>query len=69
MRMEHYREAGADVLFVESPQSEEEMAAITPRLKAPTLANMVEGGRTPILPAARLEALGFRLAIYPNSLT
>jgi 2-methylisocitrate lyase-like PEP mutase family enzyme len=68
-RMERYREAGADVLFVESPQSEEEMAAITPRLKAPTLANMVEGGRTPILPAARLEALGFRLAIYPNSLT
>jgi 2-methylisocitrate lyase-like PEP mutase family enzyme len=68
-RMERYREAGADVLFVESPQSEEEMAAITPRLKAPTLANMVEGGRTPILPAARLEALGFRIAIYPNSLT
>jgi 2-methylisocitrate lyase-like PEP mutase family enzyme len=66
-RMEHYREAGADVLFVESPQSEEEMAAITPRLKAPTLANMVEGGRTPILSRPELENLGFKLAIFPAS--
>ncbi|MFP4273564.1 MAG: oxaloacetate decarboxylase [Paracoccaceae bacterium] len=64
-----YAEAGADVIFVESPESREEMSAINARLDAPTLANMVEGGRTPVLPAAELEALGYRLAIYPNSLT
>ena len=39
------------------------------RLGAPCLANMVEGGRTPVLPFPRLEQLGFKLAIYPNSLT
>lgn len=64
-----YAEAGADVIFVESPESRDEMTAINARIDAPTLANMVEGGRTPVLPAAELEALGYRLAIYPNSLT
>jgi carboxyvinyl-carboxyphosphonate phosphorylmutase len=64
-----YAEAGADVIFVESPESREEMAAIHDRIDVPTLANMVEGGRTPILPTAELEALGYRIAIYPNSLT
>jgi 2-methylisocitrate lyase-like PEP mutase family enzyme len=65
-----YREAGADVIFVESPQSEAELAEIGRAFPGvPLLANMVEGGRTPILPAARLQALGFRLAIYPNALT
>lgn len=65
-----YREAGADVLFVESPESEAEMARICETFAGtPTLANMVEGGRTPFLPAGRLESLGYRLAIFPNSLT
>jgi 2,3-dimethylmalate lyase len=64
-----YLEAGADVLFVESPESREEMRAINARIPAPTLANMVEGGRTPFLPADDLVALGYRIAIYPNSLT
>ena len=68
-RAEAYREAGADVVFVESPESREEMRAINARIAAPTLANMVEGGRTPNLPAAELAALGYRVAIYPNSLT
>jgi len=70
-RMERYLAAGADIAFVESPESEAEMAAIHARLgpKVPTLANMVEGGRTPLLPAARLQALGFRIAIWPNALT
>ncbi len=68
-RAERYLQAGADVLFVESPQSAAELATVAKRLKAPCLANMVEGGRTPILPAPELDALGFRLAIYPNSLT
>lgn len=64
-----YAEAGADVLFVESPESEDEMRAINARLDRPTLANMVEGGRTPFLPAARLSRLGYAIAIFPNSLT
>jgi len=68
-RAEAYREAGADILFVESPENRDEMRLINERLDAPTLANMVEGGRTPFLPASELAALGYRLAIYPNSLT
>ena len=64
-----FAEAGADVVFVESPESEEEMARVARTIPVPTLVNMVEGGRTPLLPAKELEALGFRLAIYPNSLT
>ncbi len=69
-RAERYAEAGADVLFVESPQSVEELAAIGRAFRGvPLLANMVEGGRTPLLPAAELERLGFRLVIFPNALT
>lgn len=60
-----YAEAGADILFVESPESEGEMARICAELPKPALANMVEGGRTPILPRSRLEALGYAIAIYP----
>jgi 2-methylisocitrate lyase-like PEP mutase family enzyme len=69
-RAQVYREAGADVIFVESPQSEAELAEVGRSFAGtPLLANMVEGGRTPILPASQLQALGFSLAIYPNALT
>jgi carboxyvinyl-carboxyphosphonate phosphorylmutase len=61
--------AGADVIFVESPESAAEMRAICAAIPAPTLANMVEGGRTPILPQAELAELGYKIAIYPNALT
>ncbi|HXZ16979.1 MAG TPA: isocitrate lyase/PEP mutase family protein [Roseiarcus sp.] len=61
-----YAAAGADVLFVESPESEDEMAAIGCELKdKPLLANMVEGGRTPMVSNARLAELGYAVAIYP----
>jgi len=60
-----YREAGADVVFVESPESPEEMERIGQEIDAPLLANNVEGGRTPILPAARLKEIGYNIAIYP----
>jgi 2-methylisocitrate lyase-like PEP mutase family enzyme len=61
-----YAEAGADIVFIESPESEAEMAAIGGAgIGRPLLANMVEGGRTPILPAARLQTLGYAMAIYP----
>ncbi len=63
------REAGADVIFVESPESVEEMRRVTREVSGPALSNQVEGGRTPLLPAAELQALGFAIAIYPNSIT
>jgi 2-methylisocitrate lyase-like PEP mutase family enzyme len=57
--------AGADVVFVESPESEEEMKRIAGEIDAPLFANMVNGGRTPILSADRLKELGFSIAIHP----
>ena len=70
-RADAYLAAGADILFVESPEDEAEMRTICNHLsgRAPTLANLVEGGRTPILPAAHLEEIGFKVAIFPNALT
>jgi 2,3-dimethylmalate lyase len=64
-RGEAYAKAGADILFIESPESEEEMARIGRHFDVPLIANMADGGRTPILPRARLEALGYRIAIFP----
>ena len=65
-RAELYLRAGADVLFVESPESTDEMRRIGATFKGvPLLANMVEGGRTPILSKAELENLGYRIAIFP----
>ena len=64
-RGEAYAKAGADILFIESPESEEEMARIGRHFDLPLLANMADGGRTPILPRQRLEELGYRIAIFP----
>lgn len=64
-RAEAYAEAGADVLFVESPESVEEMQRIGRTLDRPLVANMVEGGRTPVLSQADLEAIGYKIAIFP----
>jgi 2-methylisocitrate lyase-like PEP mutase family enzyme len=64
-RAEAYLNAGADLLFIESPESVEEMERIGRTFDAPLVANMVEGGRTPILDAATLQKLGYRLAIFP----
>jgi len=64
-RGEAYTRAGADILFIESPESEAEMARIGRHFDVPLLANMADGGRTPILPKARLEELGYRIAIFP----
>lgn len=67
-RGQAFAEVGVDVVFVESPRSEEELERIGKAIPKPLLANMVETGLTPILPAGRLEALGFSLAIYPGAL-
>ncbi len=64
-RAQLYKQAGADVIFVESPESEDELARIGRELEPPLLANMVEGGRTPIVSAERLAELGFAIAIHP----
>ena len=64
-RAEAYANAGADVLFIESPESIEEMRTIGARFDLPLVANMVEKGRTPVLAKAELESIGYRLAIFP----
>ena len=64
-RAEAYARAGADILFVESPESEEEMRQIGRSFDVPVLANMVERGRTPVLSRAELESIGYKMAIFP----
>jgi 2-methylisocitrate lyase-like PEP mutase family enzyme len=61
-----YREAGADMLFVEAPTSEKEIAEIAKSVSGWKLINMFEGGKTPLLPVSRLEALGYHLVIIPS---
>lgn len=65
-RASAYLEAGADVIFVEAPTTEAEIEAIAKRLPGWKLINMFEGGKTPLLPAPRLEALGYHLVIIPS---
>jgi 2-methylisocitrate lyase-like PEP mutase family enzyme len=65
-----YREAGADLLFVEAPKTREDLNRIVSALgkTAPLMANIVEGGKTPPLSAAELEAIGFALVIFPGGI-
>lgn len=62
-----YAEAGADILFIEAPTDLEQMRKITSTIKTHHIANMVEGGKTPILPNSELEKIGFKIAIYANA--
>ena len=64
-RMEAAREAGADASFVEAPGNMEQLAEIGRRAPPPIVANMIEGGKTPLLPQAELAELGFALIVYP----
>lgn len=64
-RAEAYAKAGADILFVESPESEEEMRRIGQSFDVPLVANMVEKGRTPVLTRDELAAIGYKIAIFP----
>jgi 2-methylisocitrate lyase-like PEP mutase family enzyme len=65
-----YGEAGADLLFVEAPKTRDDLARMAGALRgrAPLMANMVEGGKTPPLSAAELEAIGFALVIFPGGI-
>ncbi len=69
-RAKAYTDAGADMLFVEAPQTPEQQQALGAAFagKVPLLANMVEGGRTPLKPADELHKLGFRFIIYPGAM-
>jgi methylisocitrate lyase len=62
-----FAKLGVDAIFVEAPQSEEELAEIPQRLPGvPLLVNVFKGGKTPMLPVERLQAMGYRIAIYPS---
>jgi len=65
-----YREAGADMLFIEAPRQRDELGHIAKEVggKVPLMANMVEGGKTPIVPAAELQELGFAFVIFPGGI-
>ncbi|MDE1843096.1 MAG: isocitrate lyase/PEP mutase family protein, partial [Thaumarchaeota archaeon] len=62
-----YKKIGADAIFVEAPKTVEEMKKIGRSIKAPLVANMIEGGATPVLPAKELHKMGFNLILYPLS--
>ena len=66
-RAEAFIKAGADMTFVEAPQSEEELRAIASRLSVPQVANMVVGGKTPLTTKASLHEMGFSLVLYANT--
>ena len=63
-----YEEAGADIVFLEAPTTMEELKVAAGSFGVPTMANMIEGGKTPFLSTDELEELGFRIAAYPHSL-
>jgi 2-methylisocitrate lyase-like PEP mutase family enzyme len=65
-RVNAYLEAGADVGFVEAPQTVEELRIVGRDVRGPALVNVFEGGKTPMLGAQELEDMGFRLGIYPS---
>jgi 2-methylisocitrate lyase-like PEP mutase family enzyme len=69
-RAHAYHQAGADVLFIEAPQTQEQMSQLGQTFagRIPLLANMVEGGKTPLKSAAELAALGFKLVIFPGAM-
>ena len=67
-RCQAFADIGADITFLEAPQSESEMIALCQAIPGPKMANLVEGGETPLLPPARLEEIGFKIAAYPLTL-
>jgi methylisocitrate lyase len=66
-RGNRYAEAGADIIFIEAPPSVEDMRRVCREVKAPMSANMVEGGKTPILTARELQDIGYSIATFPLS--
>src|SRR5918995_3785291 len=60
-----FREVGADITFLEAPTNEAEMRRYCADVDGPKMANLIEGGKTPLLPPAQLEAIGYAIAVYP----
>jgi 2-methylisocitrate lyase-like PEP mutase family enzyme len=67
-RIREFAAAGADILFLEAPKTEREMRAFCDGVAGPKMANMLEGGATPVLPPQELGAMGFKIALYPIDL-
>lgn len=67
-RCRQFREIGADLTFLEAPESEDEMRRYCTEVGGPKMANMIEFGRTPLLPPAQLATIGYRIAVYPLTL-
>jgi 2-methylisocitrate lyase-like PEP mutase family enzyme len=67
-RARAFADLGADIVFLEAPESVEEMRTFCREVRVPTMANMVDHGRTPVLPPAELEAIGYKIAAYPLTL-
>jgi 2-methylisocitrate lyase-like PEP mutase family enzyme len=64
-RCQSFREIGADITFLEAPVSEDEMRRYCAEVPGPKMANLIEGGKTPLLPPAHLESIGYTIAVYP----
>jgi 2-methylisocitrate lyase-like PEP mutase family enzyme len=64
-RCREFEAEGADIIFLEAPETEDEMRRFCGAMKRPCMANMVPGGKTPILPPAQLQDIGYKLALYP----
>jgi 2-methylisocitrate lyase-like PEP mutase family enzyme len=64
-RCQAFRALGADITFLEAPLGVEEMRRYCQDVDGPTMANLIEGGKTPLLPHAELEAIGYKIAVYP----
>src|SRR4051812_48674223 len=68
VRCQLFRSAGADITFLEAPVNEDEMRRYCGEVDGPKMANLIEGGRTPLLPPGQLEAIGYKIAVYPLTL-
>jgi 2-methylisocitrate lyase-like PEP mutase family enzyme len=64
-RCRDFEAEGADIIFLEAPETEAEMKQFCQTIRKPCMANMVPGGKTPVLPPAQLQAIGYKLALYP----
>jgi 2-methylisocitrate lyase-like PEP mutase family enzyme len=67
-RCQAFRAAGADITFLEAPLDEGEMRRYCAEVGGPTMANLIEGGKTPLLTRPQLEAIGYKIAVYPLTL-
>jgi 2-methylisocitrate lyase-like PEP mutase family enzyme len=68
LRCRMFRAAGADITFLEAPLDAGEMRQYCQAVDGPKMANLIEGGKTPVLPAAELEAIGYKIAVFPLTL-